>query len=211
MTTDMTDELCCDAATSRYLSDTARVAAEIDPDAVDTCGRLLRSVRVRQGTVYTLGNGGGASTAQHLACDLSKPRARGDRATSRAVCLNDSAPLLTALVNDFGQDESFTTFLAPRLVAGDALVVFSVHGGGVEASGRVRSGNLTNAIRMCNQLDVATIGISGWGGGAFARVCDACVVVPSRSTPIVENVQLVVAHRLAELARRDAPDEGVRA
>ncbi|MDO8614294.1 MAG: SIS domain-containing protein, partial [Dehalococcoidia bacterium] len=54
----------------------------------------------REGTVFTAGNGGSASTASHLACDLAKATIVPGRRRLKTVCLVDNVPLNSAWAND---------------------------------------------------------------------------------------------------------------
>src|SRR3972149_1773466 len=56
----------------------------------------------REGTVFTAGNGGSASTATHLACDLAKATIVPGRRRLKTVCLVDNIPLNSAWANDSG-------------------------------------------------------------------------------------------------------------
>ena len=55
-------------------------------------------------TIYTMGNGGSASTAQHFALDLQKA------AKKNAVCLNSNMSLITAYANDDGYESGRMRF-----------------------------------------------------------------------------------------------------
>src|SRR5438132_9016049 len=72
---------------------------------VRSAERLLRAYR-EGAQVLVAGNGGSASTASHLACDLAKtvlgaePTTRASR--FRVVSLADNVALLTAWANDEG-------------------------------------------------------------------------------------------------------------
>ena len=55
-----------------FLDETARLLGRLDRAAIDAARRILLECHARGGRVYTAGNGGSASTAQHFACDLAK-------------------------------------------------------------------------------------------------------------------------------------------
>ena len=55
--------------------------------------------------IYTMGNGGSAATALHLALDLRKA------AGLNAVCLNGNMPLISAYANDDGYESVFASQL----------------------------------------------------------------------------------------------------
>jgi D-sedoheptulose 7-phosphate isomerase len=39
-----------------------------------------------------------------------------------------------------------------------------------------------------------TIGLSGFDGGPMKEIADACIVVPSNSTPYVESLHMALEH-----------------
>jgi D-sedoheptulose 7-phosphate isomerase len=41
---------------------------------------------------------------------------------------------------------------------------------------------------------MATIGLTGEGGGTMAPLCDHLLAVPSRHTPAIQQVHLVLCH-----------------
>ncbi len=141
-----------------------------------------------------MGNGGSASTASHFVCDLAKCTIVEGAPRFRVMGLNDNVALVSALTNDCGFSEIFTEQLQPFLQPGDAVVAISVHGG----SGADRAGpwsqNLVGAVLLAKERGARTLGFSGFDGGALARLCDACVVVPAHSTPHVESLHLALEH-----------------
>ena len=68
----------------------------ISREAVEsTVDVLFQAWRARK-NIFVIGNGGSASTATHLACDLAKNVAGDDRGI-RAMSLGDNIPLVSAL------------------------------------------------------------------------------------------------------------------
>jgi D-sedoheptulose 7-phosphate isomerase len=47
------------------------------------------------------------------------------------------------------------------------------------------------------------IGLAGFDGGAFKELCDACIIVPKNSTPLVEgfhgDIQHLIIFRLKQM------------
>src|SRR3989304_1592266 len=86
----------------------------------------------RGGTVFAAGNGGSASTASHLACDLAKATIVPGRRRLKTIALVDNVPLNSAWTNDSGFASLFAEQLEPWLTERDVLVALSVHGGSGE-------------------------------------------------------------------------------
>ncbi|GAG22934.1 unnamed protein product, partial [marine sediment metagenome] len=57
---------------------------------------ILYEAWQRGRTVFTMGNGGSASTASHLACDLAKCTMVPGRQRLKALALVDNVPLVSA-------------------------------------------------------------------------------------------------------------------
>ena len=72
--------------------------------------------------VYTMGNGGSASTATHFACDLAKCTIVPGRKRLRATALVDNVALVSAWTNDSGFGSIFAQQLEPWLEEGDVVI-----------------------------------------------------------------------------------------
>jgi len=173
------------------------ISREAVKAAVDELYRAWQN----HGTVFVIGNGGSASTATHLACDLAK-NVTGDRPGIRALSLGDNVPLVSALTNDNGFENIYTEQLKGWLEEGDVLVALSVHGG----SGRDRAGawsqNLVKAISFAKTRGARTIGITGFDGGVMKGIVDVWINTPSDETFQVEPAHVIVHHLICEVLRR---------
>ena len=160
----------------------------------------------REGTVFTAGNGGSASTATHLACDLAKATIVPKRRRLKTMCLVDNVPLNSAWANDSGFASLFAEQLEPWLTERDVLVALSVHGGSGRGDAGPWSQNLPAAVALARQRGARVIGLSGFGGGGLARSADVCIVVPIDSepfgTPVVESWHVALHHLFCTALRR---------
>lgn len=172
-----------------FLEESKQLIDELPRDDIEKVMEVIQQVRENGGTVYTVGNGGSASTAEHLAADLDKTANVGQDKLFRSITLVNNDPLTSAWTNDEGWEEVYRGQLEDRITENDALIAFSVHGG----SGPWSS-NLTKAFQFANEQGAATVGIAGFDGGAFTEVCDHTIVVPVESTPQVESLHVLVHH-----------------
>jgi D-sedoheptulose 7-phosphate isomerase len=174
-----------------FLAETARIASEIDPGAIETIAAGLADRRDRGGRLFIVGVGGGAGHASHAVCDFRK------LAGFEAYTPVDNVSELTARSNDEGFETVFEAWLrTSRLSESDALLVFSVGGGSREHG---ISLNLVRAVELAHDVGAAVYGIVGRADGTTAEIADACVVVPgppSRLTPHAEAWQAVIWHLL---------------
>jgi D-sedoheptulose 7-phosphate isomerase len=162
--------------------------------------RLLRAYR-DGAQVLVAGNGGSASTATHLACDLGKtvlgadPSARSSR--FRVVSLADNVALLTAWANDLGYDAVFAEQVKTLGRAGDVLVVVSASGA---------SPNIVAAVEAARERGLDTIGLLGFDGGPVKGMLDEHIIVRCDDYGHVESAHLVVGHLLTEWFKRHLAD-----
>ena len=189
------------ARTGEYLEEVRDIASKLDRTEIDKAIGILYEAWKRDSQVFTLGNGGSASTATHLACDLNKWVSDSAERKFRAFALVDNVPLVSALTNDNGWGDVYLEQLRNFFRKGDVVVAISVHGG----SGSDRAGpwsqNLLKAVKYAKENGGKVVGLAGFDGGVLKSAADACVVVPADSTPHVEGMHLVLTHLMCEQLR----------
>ena len=176
-----------------YFESLANCVRVIDRAAVRRLVEAVRRARDGGGMVYTLGNGGSAATASHLALDLAKNTRRPDRPHVRALCLADNAGLLTAWANDSAYEEVFAAQLDAVARPGDLVIA---------VSGSGNSKNVLRAVEVARAHGAATFGIAGFDGGRLAEAAEACVVIRSTNMQLVEDAHMAVVHAVM-VALRD--------
>ena len=138
-------------------------------------------------TVLFFGNGGSAAAASHIMCDLNKG-ARSEQRRLRVISLTDNVPLMTAWANDAGYEHMFSeqlkNFVQPRDIAF-----------GISCSGN--SANVLRALKTAREAGAITVGLAGYDGGQLKDFCDLCVVVPSETIQIVEDIHCSILHSLS--------------
>jgi D-sedoheptulose 7-phosphate isomerase len=162
--------------------------------------------------VYTMGNGGSASTATHFACDLAKCTIVPGRKRLRAAALVDNVPLVSAWTNDAGFGSIFAEQLDPWLKEGDVVIGLSVHGSAGTGDAGLWSQNLVQAVRLARERGAKVVGFSGFGGGALKEMADVCLVVPvdrePLGTPLVESYHVALHHLICIALRLRITEDG---
>ncbi len=187
-----------DSIIQTYLEAVSELTEQLPRGAIQDAVDVLYDCWQRGGTVFVVGNGGSASTASHLACDLAKATISDGRPRLRALAMVDNIPLNSAWTNDNGFGSVFSEQLEPWIREGDVLIALSVHGGSGKGEAGPWSQNLPRAVALAKERRARVIAIAGFGGGAICHEADVPIVVPIDSeplgTPIVESLQVVVHH-----------------
>lgn len=177
----------------RALEESAGVTLETlarEARTIERIARLFASTLRAGRTIFFCGNGGSAAEAQHLAAELVGRFVR-DRRALAAIALTTDTSILTSVGNDYGFERVFARQIEGLGRRGDLLVALTTSG---------RSPNIRAAVRAARARGLKVVGMTGGQGAAFARGCDACLVVPSRSTPRIQEVHLIAGHICCDLA-----------
>jgi D-sedoheptulose 7-phosphate isomerase len=185
---------------AEFLQETIRLLERLDQAAIARAGDLLLDCYRRKGRVFTAGNGGSASTAQHFACDLAKFVIPAGGQPFDVRCLTDNISLYTAWANDACREDVFVNQMHGLLQPDDVLILISVHGG------KGFSGDLVHAVRYASQVGASTISLVGFDGGLLHQESTCSILVPVESTPQTEAIHLVVEHLLMDLLKRELHD-----
>ena len=162
--------------------------AEKGPQVAQLAG-VLASALAQGRKILLCGNGGSAADAQHLAAEFVN-RFLIDRRPLPALALTTDSSILTAVGNDFGFDQVFAKQVQALGRAGDVLLALSTSG---------NSPNVIAALQAGRALGMITIGMTGEGGGRMGELCDHLLAVPSRQTPLIQEIHITVGHLLCLL------------
>lgn len=179
-----------DEAVRAHLSSFGEVLSGLDPAAISGLTEMLSAAWAADRAVLICGNGGSASTASHMACDLTKQTLVPGRRPLRAIALADSAALVTAWGNDAGFDRVFAEQVRVHGRPGDVLVCISCSGG---------SPNIVAAIDQARALEMSVAGLGGFNGGMLRQRADAYVHVDSEDYGLIESAHLLIEHTVAML------------
>ncbi len=176
----------------QHLKEAAKILEKIDVTAIEKMADLLATVKADGGRIFFLGVGGSAGNCSHAVNDFRKI------VGIECYAPTDNVSELTARTNDDGWASVFVEWLkVSKLVAKDALFIFSVGGGNLEKN---ISPNLVEAIKLAKMVGAKVTGIVGRDGGYTAQEADVCVIVPTVNTntitPHAEAFQAVVWHLL---------------
>jgi len=141
------------------------------------------------GRLFSFGNGGAATDAQHIAVEFVHPVIVGKPALP-ALALTGDVATLTGIGAGSGFDEIFAHQLQYFARPGDIAL-------GISADGRCR--NVLHALREARRLGLLTVALLGGDGGLMAEDADHAIVVRSDDPLVVKEVHVTAYHLLWEL------------
>ena len=139
--------------------------------------------------LFFFGNGGSAADAQHLAAEFVN-RYVMDRPPLPAIALTTDTSILTSISNDMTFNEIFSKQLRALGKEGDIAV-------GISTSGA--SPNIIKAFEVAKEMGIKTVALTGNDGGGLAKIADFPLIVPSTSTPRIQEVHILIGHILCEM------------
>ena len=180
-----------------YLEELSSTIAKLPLPAINHLVQIFLQAYDSGRTIFLFGNGGSASLASHMSCDLGKGTAPAKGKRLRAVALTDNAALITAWANDTSYASIFAEQLENLLQPGDIACAISASG---------NSPNILAALSFARRAGAITAGITGFQGGKMKPLCDVCVVVPSDNMQIIEDLHLSIAHSVFRVLRHEIHD-----
>ena len=178
-----------EASANSYTTRVAELIRQVPPESIAVVAQQINASRLALRTVFTMGNGGSATTALHMTNDFSNAiNGTASAIATRAICLNANISLFSALANDLGYEEVFARQLRCLLREGDIVI-------GISASGN--SPNCVNGLKYAREHGGLTIGLLGFDGGIMKSLCDYFIHVPCNDYRLVEDVHLAISHALS--------------
>lgn len=174
----------------------ARESAEVkeaffraEADRIDALARTMAAAFERGGRLYVMGNGGGATDAQHVAVEFCHPIIEKRRPLPAIALTTDNA-LITAISNDRDFAKVFGDQLLTHARRGDMALALSTSG---------QSPNLVHALDVARDLGLMTIAFTGKDGGRLAALADYAFVVPSFSIHRIQETHVALYHVVWDL------------
>lgn len=145
-----------------------------------------------QNSIWIVGNGGSASTAEHFETDLSFIRKGNSFPKTKVSALTANSSLISAIANDIGYENVFSHQLFRRAESGDLCILISASG---------NSENLIKAASAAKEIGLHTLGLLGFDGGRLAQILDTSIIVRTEIGKYgpVEDMHLAICHALSEI------------
>lgn len=142
-----------------------------------------------KGKIIFIGNGGSAADSQHLAAELVG-RFKLDGQALPGLALTTDTSILTAVGNDYGFEEIFARQIEALASDKDLVISLSTSGNSL---------NIIKAINKAKSLNIKTIGFLGKDGGELVKLVDLALVIPSKNTPSIQEMHILVGHIICEI------------
>ncbi|WP_433158472.1 D-sedoheptulose-7-phosphate isomerase [Kribbella sp. CA-247076] len=170
-------------------------------DVLDRWAETLAVTFAAGNHLLAAGNGGSAAEAQHLTAELVG-RFESGRAALPAIALHADTSALTAIGNDFGQEQVFARQVEAHGRPGDVLILLSTSGA---------SPNLLAAARAGRLAGLQVWAMTGPLPNPLAGEVDEALAIECAAPTAVQEAQLIAIHALcAALERVLLPEPEVR-
>jgi phosphoheptose isomerase len=176
-----------------YAEEMSRAVKSIEPTALERASAILVEAYLRGAHLFSCGNGGSASIANHMQCDHVKGIRTATDLSPHVLSLSTNVELLTAIANDTGYENIFVYQLQSQSGSGDVLMAVSSSG---------RSPNIVRALSWARDRGLRTIAVTGFDGGAARSVAEVSIHVDCTNYGIVEDLHQAIMHALAQYIRQ---------
>ena len=161
------------------------------PISIDKAVELIVKKIFEEKSIWVIGNGGSASTAEHFEIDMMYIKQDTLKNKVKVTSLTSNSAVITAIANDKGYDHIFSTQLERKAEKGDLCIMISASG---------NSKNLVKANQTCNSIGVQTLAILGFNGGELLSKADLVLHFKTEfgQYGVVEDVHLSICHQISQ-------------
>lgn len=172
--------------------ESARVKKEFiknHAEAVEEVAGLIAGAFTEGGKLILFGNGGSSTDASHIAAEFVG-RFKKERPGLPAIALNTDMAVITSLANDYDYSEVFSRQLKALSAEGDVIIAISTSG---------NSPNVLKAVEVARKKKLKTVVFTGARGQKLASRANFAFVVPSDSTPRIQETHMTLGHVLCRI------------
>ena len=152
-----------------YLSGLKDCVDNLDIKEIEKIIEILVKARDNDNTIFVMGNGGSATTASHLCCELNKGASYNQSKRFKVICLNDSISTILAYSNDVCFEDIFV----------EQLKNFAI-----------------KAIEYANEINAISVGLTGCDGGELKKIAKHSINPNYNNLQISEDIHMLVVHMI---------------
>ena len=163
-----------------------------NPLNIEKAVELIIGKIISEKSIWVIGNGGSASTAEHFEIDMMYIKQDTLEKKVKVTALTSNSAVITAIANDKGYEHIFSTQLERKAKKGDLCIIISASGS---------SKNLVEASKYCKTNGIQTLAILGFDGGELLKTSDLNLhfKTPNGQYGVVEDVHLSLCHQISQL------------
>lgn len=158
---------------------------DLHDDLRSLADRCVRAIK-NGGTIYTFGNGGSASDAQHFVAELIG-RLDITRRAYPAICLNTDTSVLTCIANDFGYSEVCRRQISALARPNDEIILISTSGS---------SENIQRAVEYAEDEKLSLTLLTSEKCEYNSSSLISLIKVPSHETAIIQELHIFSIHMI---------------
>tara|TARA_B100000795_G_scaffold267710_1_gene253115 strand:- start:250 stop:876 length:627 start_codon:yes stop_codon:yes gene_type:complete len=175
-----------------YINQKNDLLQKINFKELDKIINLLKKSFKNNKTLYSCGNGGSSSLADHFTCDFMKQTNNQTNLKIKSISLASNFSLISAIANDISYDQIFSFQIEKLCKKNDVLFLFSVSG---------NSQNLVEAIKAAKKIGVKTVSFTGFDGGKLSKISDFNLNFPIANFGMAEDCHISIMHFLSQYLR----------
>jgi D-sedoheptulose 7-phosphate isomerase len=170
-----------------YLTRLKNILDQVDSNIISDIVDALEQTIKDKSRIYIIGNGGSSATASHMVNDLGSGLRRRDIINFDVLSLGDNSPVVTAIANDIGYENTFYMQMKGLINPQDIVIAISCSGD---------SPNILKATDYAQSIGCKVIGITGFDGGRLKLMSDLNfhVDAPKNEYGLVEDTHMILDH-----------------
>ena len=176
----------------QYISEKNNLLRNINFRELDKIIDAIKKCLKNNNIIYTCGNGGSSSLADHFTCDFIKQTNNKTNLKVKSISLTSNFSLVSAIANDISYNDIFSFQIEKLCKRNDILFLFSVSG---------NSKNLIKAVKKAKTKGIKTISFTGFNGGRLSKITDMNLNFPMANYGIVEDCHTSIMHFLSQYLR----------
>lgn len=158
-------------------------------DSIIDASKMVAEAFSEGKKLLLFGNGGSSTDASHIAAEFVN-RFKRERPGLPAIALTTDTAVITSIANDYEFSEIFSRQLKSLSEEGDVAIAISTSGS---------SPNVVKAMDVAKRKKLKTIVFTGARGEKLASKADCAFIVPSDSTPRIQETHITLAHVLCQM------------
>ena len=152
---------------------------------------IEKTIKLKK-NIFVCGNGGSASNANHLSCDVFKRISQNTKLKPKVISLCNNIELITAISNDINYDKIFSYQHNSLSQKGDIVIIFTVSG---------NSKNLIEVAKSAISKKNKIISFTGKNGGAIRKLSNINININNLNYGIVEDIHVSLMHSISQIIR----------